>query len=162
MDRGFTRQEVLSLTSLTSGRLSYLDRTGLVTPNKVGNPKRPKVIYSLEQILQIKVIERLREKLSLQEIRKVISFLEEQEYSPSLFTSKLVLVDSQLYLIENWEKFGTFVLEASGKNKGQIVIHQIGKIGEVLSELRTKAEKNHVLDFDKRIDGTPLAAQSSL
>ena len=101
MDRGFTRQEVLSLTSLTSGRLSYLDRTGLVTPNKVGNPKRPKVIYSLEQILQIKVIERLREQLSLQEIRKVISFLEKREYSPSLFTSKLVLVDSQLYLIED-------------------------------------------------------------
>ncbi|WP_082650506.1 TniB family NTP-binding protein [Mastigocoleus testarum] len=105
---------------------------------------------------------RAREKLSLQEIRKVISFLEEREYKPSLFTSKLVFVDSQLYLIEDWEEFGMLVLEASGKNKGQIVIHQIGKIGEVLSELRTKAEKNHVLDFDKRIDGTPLAAQSSL
>lgn len=158
MTNGFTRQETIAITGVKSGRLSYLDKTGLVVPDKHGNPKHPKVVYDWEQILQIKIIERLREKLSLQEIRKVIDFLKERRYNPFLFSCKLVLVDKQLYLIESWEKFGNLVLEASGANKGQIVIQEIGSIGEVLSELRQEAEKHHVLDFNKRAKGTPLEA----
>jgi len=157
MIRGFTRQETLSLTGISSGRLSYLDETELVKPQKFGNPKHPKVVYSWEQILQLKVIDRLRERLSLQEIRKVIEFLKERNYKSSLFTCNLVFIGTQLYLIENWQDFGALVLEASGKNKGQVVIHEIGAIGEVFSDLREEAEKHHVLDFDKRIEGTPLA-----
>ncbi|MBW4541661.1 MAG: MerR family transcriptional regulator [Myxacorys chilensis ATA2-1-KO14] len=157
MISGFTRQEALSITGITSGRLSYLDEVGLVTPQKFGNPKRPKVIYSVEQIIELKVISRLREKLSLQEVRKVLEFLKSRNYEQSLFSCNLIFVDDQLYLIEDWEKFGMMVLKASGKNKGQVVIHEIGKIGEVISDLRREAEKHHVLDFEKRIQGTPLA-----
>jgi DNA-binding transcriptional MerR regulator len=157
MASGFTRQEALSITGITSGRLGYLDETGLISPQKFGNPKRPKVIYSVEQVIELKVISRLRERLSLQEIRKVIDFLKHRNYEQSLFTCNLVFADNQLYLIEDWEEFGMMVLKASGKNKGQIVIHEIGKIGEVLSDLRNEAEKHQVLDFEKRIQGTPLA-----
>lgn len=157
MISGFTRQEALSITGITAGRLSYLDETELVSPQKFGNPKRPQVIYSVEQIIELKVISRLREKLSLQEIRKVLKFLKDRNYEQSLFNCRLIFVDEQLYLIENWEDFGTLVLKASGKNKGQVVIHEIGKIGEVISELKREAEKHRVLDFEKRIQGTPLA-----
>jgi len=156
MTNGFTRQETIAITGVKSGRLSYLDKTGLVVPEKCGNPKHPRVIYDWEKILQIKIIERLREKLSLQEIRKIIEFLRERHYNPSLFNCKLVFIDKQLYLIENWERFGNLVLEASGANKGQIVIQEIGAIGEVLLELREEAERNHILDFNKRAKGTPL------
>jgi DNA-binding transcriptional MerR regulator len=157
MIRGFSRQEVLSLTSLNSNKLSYLDRTDLVKPQKVGNPKRPKVFYSWEQLLQLKVIERLRERLSLQEIRKVLDFLKGRDYEPSLFTCRLVFVGPQLYLIEDWEDFGQVVLKVSGVNKGQIVIHEIGVIGNLMAELSNRAERNHVTDFLKRTEGTPLA-----
>jgi DNA-binding transcriptional MerR regulator len=156
MTNGFTRQETIAITGVKSGRLSYLDKTGLVVPEKHGNPKHPKVIYDWEKILQIKIIERLREKLSLQEIRKVLEFLRARGYNQSLFSCKLVFIGKQLYLIEDWEEFGNLVLEASGANKGQIVIHEIGSIGEVLSELRQEAKKHHVLDFNKRAKGTPL------
>jgi len=157
MVNGFTRQETISLTGMKSGKLSYLDETQLVTPQKIGNPKRPKVFYSGEQVLQLKIIQRLREKLSLQEIRKVIKFLKEREYKPTLFECNLVLVGEQLYLIENWQEFGMMILEASGKNKGQVVIHQIGKIGDVVSTLKKEAASSIVPDFEKRIEGTPLA-----
>jgi len=157
MSSGFTRQESLSITGMTSGRLSYLDETGLISPEKIGNPKRPKVIYSVEQVIELKVIGRLREKLSLQEIRKVLEFLKARNYEQSLFTCNLIFVDDELYLIEDWEAFGMKVLKASGKNKGQIAIHDVGKIGEVISDLKREAEKHHVLDFEKRIAGTPLA-----
>ncbi|MHC5763277.1 MerR family transcriptional regulator [Nostoc sp.] len=160
MVSGLTRQETISLTGVSSSRLSYLDSTGLVSPEKFGNPKHPKVIYSWEKILQIKIIDRLREKLSLQEIRKVLEFLEERNYTPSLFKCNLVFIGEQLYLIENWKDFGLKVLEASGKNKGQLVIHQIGAIGEVIVELQ--ARKDEVLDFDKRAKGTPLEILSAV
>lgn len=161
MTNGFTRQETITITGVKSGRLSYLDKTGLVVPEKYGNAKHPKVVYSWEKILQIKIIERLREKLSLQEIRKVIEFLRERGYSASLFNCKLVFIDKQLYLIENWEEFGNLVLEASGANKGQIVIQEIGVLGEILSELRREAERNNILDFSKRAKGTPLESLST-
>jgi hypothetical protein len=59
-----------------------------------------------------------------------------------------------------WEDFGLKVLQASRKNKGQIVIHQIAIIGEVIVELH--ARKDKVLDFDKRARGTPLEISSGV
>lgn len=156
MVSGFTRQETLALTGMKSGKLSYWDETGLVVPEKFGNSKRPRVFYSAEQVLQLKIIQRLRERLSLQETRKVIDFLKERNYKPTLFECKLVFIGEQLYLIEDWQEFGKFVLEASGKNKGQIIIHEIGSIGNVISELESEAEKNTVPDYKKRTEGTPL------
>jgi DNA-binding transcriptional MerR regulator len=148
MASGFTRQETIALTGISSGRLSYLDRTELVVPEKFGNPQHPKVVYKWQQILEIKTIEKLREKLSLQESRKVVDFLKSRNYEYSFFQHRLV--NSQLYLIENMQDFGLMVLETSGKNKGQIVIHEIGEIGDIITELAREAEKHHVLDFDKR------------
>jgi DNA-binding transcriptional MerR regulator len=156
MVHGFTRQETIALTGMKSGKLSYYDETQLVVPAKHGNPKRPKVFYSAEQVLQLKVIQRLRERLSLQEIREVIGFLKERDYKPTLFECNLVFVGTKLYLIENWEDFGMMVLEASGKGKGQIIIHQIGPIGDVISDLEHEAEESTVPDYKKRTEGTPL------
>lgn len=150
MVSGFTRQEALALTGISSGRLSYLDRTGLVVPKKFGNPKHPKVVYTWQQVLEIKTIERLREKLSLQEIRKVLEFLKLKEHKPSFFVHSLVFVNAQLYLIEDLKDFGLIVLEASGKNQGQVAIQEVGPVGDVVAELWKEAQKHHVLDFDKR------------
>lgn len=151
MVSGFTRQETIALTGISSSRLSYLDRTGLIVPQKFGNSKHPKVVYRWEQVLEIKAIERLREKLSLQEIRKVLDFLRSRHHKLSFFTHSLVFVNSQLYLIEDVQNFGLIVLEASGKNQGQVVIREVGTVGDVISELYREAEKHKVLDFEKRV-----------
>ncbi len=153
MASGLTRQETLALTGISSGRLSYLDKTGLVVPDKIGG-KHPYVFYTWEQVFQIKLIDRLREKLSLQEIRKVVEFLEKKNYKPSLCNANLMLIGNKLYLIENSEQFQQTVLEASGKNKGQVVIHEIGVLKEVVGELQK--ERHRVIDFDKRSKGSIL------
>ena len=158
MINGFTRQEVMSLTGITSGKLTYWDETGLVTPDKIGSSRKPTVIYSWQKLLQLRLIDSLRSKLSLQEIRKVLVFLEEINYSPSLFECKLVFLESKLYLIENWEEFGTLVLKASGRNKGQLVIHELDPIKTVLKGLRENAINNHIIDFERRIEETPLSS----
>lgn len=155
MVSGFTRPETIALTGVSSGRLSYLDRTDLVVPMKFGNPKHPKVVYSWHQVLEVKTIERLREKLSLQEIRKVVKFLNEQNHKSDFFSHKLVFVNDQLFLIEDLREFGLRVLEASGEGKGQVVIHEVGEIGDIIAELTREAKKHHVLDFEKRADILP-------
>jgi DNA-binding transcriptional MerR regulator len=157
MVSGFTRQETISLTRISSGRLSYFDRTKFVVPQKFGNTKHPKVVYSWRQVLELKTIESLRERLSLQEIRKVLKFLTERNHEPSFFVHNLVFVNTQLYLVEDLRDFGLTVLEASGQNKGQVVIHEVGAIGDIITEMRKDAERHHVLDFEKRA-GLALAS----
>jgi len=150
MADGFTRQETVVLTGTTSNKLSYLDRIGLVQPRKYGNSKHPTVIYNWQQVIQIKIIERLRENLSLQEVRRVLAFLEEQGYSHNFQACNLVFINSQLYLIQDWQAFGMTVLEVSGKNRGQVTIHEIGAIGEVIEVLRQEAERHQVREFEER------------
>ena len=152
MVSGFTRQETIALTRISSGRLSYFDRTEFVVPQKFGNTKHPKVVYSWRQVLELKTIESLRERLSLQEIRKLLKFLTERNHEPSFFVHNLVFVNTQLYLVEDLRDFGLTVLEASGQNKGQVVIHEVGAIGDIISEMRKDAERHHVLDFEKRAE----------
>ncbi|MEM9808395.1 MAG: hypothetical protein AAF959_24285 [Cyanobacteria bacterium P01_D01_bin.56] len=127
-------------------------------PSKFGNPKHPKVVYGWKQVLEIKTIERLREKIPLQEIRKVLRFLEEHNYEPSFFAHNLVLLNSQLYLIKDLREFGLTVLEVSGDSKGQVVIHEIGSVGDIMVELAKEAEKHNVLDFEKRAGISSLAS----
>lgn len=157
MVSGFTRQETICLTRISSGRLSYFDRTEFVVPQKFGNTKHPKVVYTWRQVLELKTIESLRERLSLQEIRKVLKFLTERNHEPSFFVHNLVFVNTQLYLVEDLRDFGLTVLEASGQNKGQVVIYEVGAIGDIITEMRKDAERHHVLDFEKRA-GLALAS----
>lgn len=156
MANGFTRKETMALTGITSGKISYWDETGLVSPNKYGNSKKPTVIYSWQQVLKLKLITRLREELSLQEIRNVVDFLEERNYSQSFFECKLFLINSELFLVENDEQLGSLIVRASGANKGQIVVRELEPFKTILASLKVEAEANHVLDFEKRIKGTAL------
>ena len=69
----YTRQDLMKVTGIKSGSLSYLDSQGIVSPEKIGNPVHPVVLYSLDDLLAIAAImEMKREGLSLFEIRKVI------------------------------------------------------------------------------------------
>ena len=156
MIKGFTRKEVMSLIGVTSGKLSYWDRTGIVSPYKRGNPKKPVVLYQWQHIMQLQLIVSLQEKLSLQEIRKVLDFLEEREYSSSLFECKLFFVGKELYLIENSEDFTNYIIKASGRNRGELALREIEPFKTILAGLKREAEANHVADFEERIRGTML------
>ncbi len=156
MTSGFDRQETIALTGITAGKLSYWDQTNLVKPTKIGNPKKPNVIYSWKQVIQLKIIDRLRENLSLQEIRKVLEFLEKENYSQNVFECNLFLVDSELFLIDKVEELGTRIILASGKNKGQIMVQTIDPFKSILENLKKEGHKNHISDFENRIKGTAL------
>jgi len=152
---GFTRKEVIIMTDAKPGNLSYMDSANFIIPTKLGNLKRPTVIYEVEQVLQIEIVERLRERLSLQEILKVLKLLHNRNYKSSLFNCDLAFIGEEVYMIEDESAFGYVLLEALDKNKGQVVFRMIGPIGDVIANLKERAE-GHVLAFDKRIKGTLL------
>lgn len=154
MLKGFTRKEVMNLTGVTSGKLSYWDKTDVVSPDKIGNPKKPTVVYQWKHVMQLQVIMRLKEKLSLQEIRKILDFLESRNYNNSLFECKLFFVGTELYLVENSKEFADYIVKASGDNRGELVLKEVEPFKSILAGL--KAEENCVPDFEKRIKGTPL------
>ncbi len=58
---GFTRQETIHLAGCTSSRLAYLEKVGLVIPYRFGNNGRPTVVFSWEQLLEIRAIKRRSE-----------------------------------------------------------------------------------------------------
>lgn len=156
MENGFNRKETIALTGITSGKLSYWDETELVKPLKFGNEKKPTVIYNWQQIIQLKIIDRLRNTLSLQEIRKVLNFLTERNYEYSVFECKLFIVDGELFLIEKLEDLEEQIILASGKQKGQVMVQIIEPFKSILNNLREEANKHHIYQYAEKVKGTPL------
>ena len=69
---GFTRRETIALIGTTSNRLQYLERAELIIPKRIGISKKPTVLYTWEQILEIRAIKNLRQEVSLQTIKKIM------------------------------------------------------------------------------------------
>jgi DNA-binding transcriptional MerR regulator len=148
---GFTRQEAIALTGVTSSRLAYLDRVKLVIPQKYGNSKKPVVIYSWEQILEIRAISNLRQKISLQTIRKIISFLELNGFDDQLKDKHLVTVNDEVYWVRSdWSDMPEVMKVASGKNNesGQFILVAIPPFIDISKSVWETAKKSKVIDFN--------------
>lgn len=70
----YSRQQAIKLSGSTSSRLSYLDSVGLVRPEKIGEEgsKKPVVLYTKEQIDQVKLIDTASNWLNLGTIRLAV------------------------------------------------------------------------------------------
>lgn len=129
----FTRPEVIAMTNIKASKLSYYDSSALVVPEKRGNPKRPRVTYTAEQILELKIIQQLQKGLSLQAVRKLLDFLRSNNYQHLLSEYVLVLVGDNL-----------------------LPLKELGSITTIIDELKVEAKRNQIVDFDKRIKDTIL------
>jgi hypothetical protein len=148
---GFTRQETIALTKTTSSRLAYLDRTEVVVPEKYGNSKKPTVIYSWEQVLEIRAINDLRQKISLQTVRKIVGFLDERGFDTSFRDKHIVVVnDEVLWVMSDWSDMPHVMKVADKKNKGlgQFVLIVLPLISDVIKAVWETAKKSKVIDFD--------------
>lgn len=65
MAKKYTRQETISLCGVTSSKLSYLEKVGLIQPERVGNNKKPYVFYTEEQVMLISQLNLLSEWFTL-------------------------------------------------------------------------------------------------
>jgi DNA-binding transcriptional MerR regulator len=159
---GFTRQETLALTGTTSNRLSYLDRTGVVVPRKYGNHKKPTVIYTWEQVLEIRAISHLRQKVSLQTVRKIIQFLQESGFDDSLRDKRLISINDEVYpIMGDWSDMAQVmrVVEKKSKHEGQFVLVVIPRLDSVIQDVWSAAKSSRIVDiesFRQRAKAQPI------
>lgn len=153
---GFTRKEAMQLTGCTSSRLAYLEKVGLIVPYRYGTSGgRPTVIFSWEQLLEIRAIRNLRqEDVSLQTVRKIIEFLDKSGYDNSLRNKQLVVVGDEVFWIEqDWSDFGdnlpTALKVAGKKDKGvgQYVLLVIPPLIDLVNDIWEAAKDSKVIDF---------------
>lgn len=148
---GFTRQETLALTQTTSSRLAYLDRTNVVVPQKYGNPKKPTVIYTWEQLLEIRTIANLRKQISLQMVRKLVAFLDEHGLESSLHDKPLVATPDEVFLVmPDWSDMPQImkVADRTGAGLGQLVLLVLPPLSNVISDLWDTAKTSNLVDFE--------------
>ena len=80
MQAQFSSNEVIALTGITARQLQWWDERGIVTPRHQGHRR----IYNWDELATVAVICQLRRRgFSLQRVRKVIRFLQ-QEFGTSL------------------------------------------------------------------------------
>jgi DNA-binding transcriptional MerR regulator len=148
---GFTRQETLALTQITSSRLAYLDRTQVVVPQKYGNSKKPTVIYSWEQLLEIRTIANLRKQISLQMVRQLVAFLDTHGLDPTLHDKHLVATPDEVFLVNpDWSDLPQVmkVADREGKGVGQLVLLVLPPLSTVVEDLWKAAADSKVVDFE--------------
>ncbi|HEY9297508.1 MAG TPA: hypothetical protein VIQ31_14275, partial [Phormidium sp.] len=130
---------------------SYLDKTGIVSPQKIGNAARPTCLYSWEQLVELRIIYRLRQDASLQQLRQAKEYLKEIGDTESLASKTVVALNNKIYLVSNRPgEIEKLVVDISGKNQGQIIIHSLLKVSEIVSELWDVAKEGKVADFANR------------
>lgn len=138
----------MALTGLKSGRLSYFDQTELVQPEKIGGSKHPVVLYSWEQLLELRVIAKLRDRLSLQQIRQVIKFLRDSGYEDGLYNKPLLFINSSLCLQTDKDELGRrLAMEVLGSHSGQLVFDWIDPLGKLDEEVAAEAQNNPAIYF---------------
>lgn len=152
--QGFTRRETLALTGTTSNRLQYLERAELVIPTRIGASAKPTVIYTWEQVLEIRAIKNLRQEASLQTVRQIIKFLDQSGFDDSLRDKQIIVVDDDVFWIRtDWQDFASQmplalkVASKQSKEVGQYSLIVIPPLISIVDEIWEAAKQSRVIDF---------------
>ena len=153
--QGFTRQETIALTDTTSNRLQYLERQRLVIPQRIGKSRKPTVIYSWEQILEIRAIKHLRKNISNQTIKKIIQFLDKSGVDESLRDKHLIVINDEVFWVQqdwsDWQQKIPTIVKVAGKdntNIGQYMLLIIPIFSDIIQEVWKAAKKSELIDFE--------------
>ncbi|MCG9890206.1 MAG: MerR family transcriptional regulator [Thermosynechococcaceae cyanobacterium MS004] len=152
---GFSRREVISLTGCTSSRLAYLEKSGLIIPERVGETGRPLVLFSWEQLLEIRAIKNLRKDVSLQKVRKIIDFLNTKGYSESLRDKNIVVINDEVYWLDpGWSDLPGLMMKVAGPSSeglGQLAYYElivISSLNQLVEDVWASARDSKVVNFE--------------
>lgn len=116
----FTRRETVILTRTSLGRLNYLAKTGMVVPVCLRDDQRHQLYYSWEQILELRAIRHLRCQVSLQMIRKILSFLESRGDDRRLHDKHLVIDEDKVDWIQIASDRSSKVIQVAARTNQHI------------------------------------------
>jgi len=147
----FPRRHAVVLARSSLGRLAYLEKTGIIVPQRVGLPQRPTVLYSWEQILEIRAISRLRQHLSFQAIRKIIQYFDDHGFDRSLRDKHLIISPAGVTWICPGSHATPQLVDLAGKRTspmGQFVLAPLDPCGSSPSEIVPGARGAKVIDIN--------------
>ena len=151
MKAHFTRKEIMQLSGVSSMKLFFLEKHGFIKPEKRGNRKPQQSFYTWDDLLELKLISKLRQDASLQQLRIAKDYLIKIGESNKLSDEVVIAANNKIYLIKNIpSEIGKLVIQLSGTNKGQVIIDAILKISDLVDELWDAAEKENIIDFAAR------------
>jgi DNA-binding transcriptional MerR regulator len=145
----FTRREAIVLSRTNAGRLAYLARTGIVVPHRLQAARRVRLLYSWEQILELRAINHLRQQVSLQTIRQVVEFLEQGGFEGSLHDKNLIIANGAVDWVRADCPQSPQILQVAGqKHVGQLKLLALPPLGTLVEEVWETARKSNVIDFE--------------
>lgn len=87
----FTRKQACELTGLSGTQVDYLRKLGIVVPEKIGGPKRPVVLYGWNEVIELKIFAKLKErKVPIEHIKSVVEQIRKYDYDLSFCTKYLL------------------------------------------------------------------------
>jgi len=149
---GFSKRESCVLSGLSHDRITYLDRSGLVTPTRVNLPgyARPVLQYSWAQILELRAIAHLRTDISLQTVRKVVDFIESHSNDSRLSTKRILVINDEVFWVNpDFSDIPNLMIEMV-KNPGQTSNTGFYMLlPDLQSEIMESAKKSEIIDFNQ-------------
>lgn len=149
----FTRRETLLLTRTSLGQLAYLAKTKLISPCRCRETQT--IYYTWDQVLEIRAINRLRRHLSLQTIRKIICFLQEQGFDTRLRDKHLVVLSDGVSWVRSESETLALVQLTDRQNKhpGQLLL-SLPPWSQVIKDRWETAQTCQVVDFEQFRSGS--------
>ncbi|NMF82805.1 hypothetical protein [Nodosilinea sp. P-1105] len=147
----FPRRHAIVLARSSLGRLAYLEKTGIIVPQRAGLPQRPTVLYSWEQILEIRAISRLRQHLSFQAIRKIIQYFDDHGFDRSLRDKHLIIGPTGVTWICPGSHATPQLIYLAGKRNspmGQFVLAPLDPYDASSSGVISETKGAKVIDID--------------
>ena len=116
----FTRRHAVILARSSTSRLKYLEKTGIVVPWRPEGTSKTEVLYSWEQILEIRAIACLRQYLSFQAIRKIIQYFEDHGFERSLRDKQLIVKNGNVTWVHPSSNLAPQMIQLRGKRDSQV------------------------------------------
>ncbi|HEY9889722.1 MAG TPA: MerR family transcriptional regulator [Candidatus Obscuribacterales bacterium] len=147
----FTRRETVILTRTSPGRLAYLARTGVIMPDRRADDGSGQVYYSWEQILELRAIRHLRRQVSLQMIRKILTFLDGVGSDRTLRNKHLVITNGEVTWVQTGDDLplqGVQVAAKADRHVGQLQLMTLPPLVALADEIWETARRSQVIDFE--------------
>jgi len=96
--KGFPRPEVIAITGINVDRLNYLDKTNTVVPYRYGNKKKPVLLFTWAQLIQLKLVDILKADNVNDIVIDKILFKVNQEYkTPDFLHQNFIVYNDEAY-----------------------------------------------------------------
>lgn len=96
--KGFPRPEVIAITGINVDRLNYLDRTNTVVPYRYGSKKKPVLLFTWAQLIQLKLVDILKaDYVNDVLISKILLRVNEEYKNPEFLNQNFIIYNDEVY-----------------------------------------------------------------